>query len=67
MKDEPAWTYVVANGDSPGELTEDVRVMIEHGWQPIGGVSVSIALDTGEAGGIYEKYAQALVKRKSGG
>ena len=49
--------YDVVAGFSSAELVDRVRLMLKHGWTPIGGMTV--AMDQGRS-----IYAQAMVKHE---
>jgi hypothetical protein len=55
--------YFVCYGNSPGALQENVNKAIENGWQPIGGVAVSLKWLSGEARNVIEEsmLSQAVV------
>jgi len=66
--------YVVSRGTSPEKLQEEVQMGIDHGWEPIGGASVSMSIlwkkgpvsSQGEYEYVQEEraevYCQAMVK-----
>ena len=52
-------SYVVIVKDCNSELERTVREELKHGWQPFGGVSMTVAKN-GNSGLVYQ-YAQAMV------
>lgn len=62
--------YWVLSAEAPGLLIEAVRIHIADGWEPIGGVAVSVRTDrwTNERKGYEESetretWAQAVIRR----
>jgi hypothetical protein len=58
-----ATSYQVEWANSLNDLTIKVNGQIKGGWQPIGGVSTSIAYDTG-GNAINQVFFQAMIKPK---
>ncbi len=54
------YTILIAN--DPSTLSSLVNNLIEHGWQPTGGVAVTAGQDAQEEPSI-ETWAQAMMKR----
>lgn len=52
-------SYQVIGGTDRRTLQQDVNAAIQQGWQPLGGVAVSLG-QTEQ--GIVELYAQAMVR-----
>jgi len=65
--------YGVCYGNSASILEENVNKSIKNGWQPFGGVAVSIAVKwlSGEYRTVVEEgvelFSQAVVKMAEGG
>lgn len=38
-----ATTYTVVTADAPVKLISEVNALIEQGWQPFGGVSITLS------------------------
>ncbi|MEM7430008.1 MAG: hypothetical protein AAF441_28405 [Pseudomonadota bacterium] len=51
--------YLVISKNSPRQLGDAVRRAMQKGWQPQGGVAVSVAVHLGPQ---HDKFCQALVK-----
>lgn len=56
--------YKVLTADSPEKLSLDVTVALEQDWQPCGGVSVWMPVNSREGGHVWDAvyFMQAVVK-----
>jgi hypothetical protein len=52
--------YTIITGDYAHHVAADVNKLIAEGWEPLGGVGVSIHVH--EDGNWLHRFAQALVK-----
>jgi len=52
--------YVVVEQYSSDELVDEVNKLIAEGWEPLGGVSITLSEDAEDR---FFKAAQALIKR----
>jgi len=56
--------YMIAQASSAKELEEKVTRLLEEGWEPLGGISISVSKTQNEEYAIWvEWWAQAMVIR----
>lgn len=55
--------YIVIIKNTPTEISAEVKIKMESGWKPLGGISLALGtIPSGTRTASITIYAQALVK-----